>query len=232
MWAWLFTGRLLVVLFALLNLSACVGIYHPFYPDKWEARPSIAENECIDIAGDYNIDGEDSKGKPSIPLTYFFWSGFSPRHWKESRLDEVYRVKIEQSTEIIKISAWKQVAEIANKELRRQSKLDSSSYMCTPDGIMVEGAGIPVHSLAGAIFQKLTLFKSSDGSLVLNDTNTGGGLALVIPAFVSMSEWNRYKQYTGRPQKQELAPCQIERDVDTEHSWIRVIPRGTVTRVR
>lgn len=232
MWTWLLTARLLVMLFVALILNACAAIYHPFYPEKWEARPSVAENECMDIAGNYDIDGEDGKGKPSIALTYFFWSGFSPRRWKESRLDEVYRVKIEQSTGIIKISAWKQDEKIAEKELRRQGKLDRTSYLCTPDGIMVEGAGLPVHSLAGVILQKLMLFKLSDNSLVLKHTDTGGGLALVIPAFVSVSEWNRYKQYTGQPQQQELTTDHNGQDIDTEHSWIRIIPRGSVTRVR
>ena len=174
-------------------MTACVVIYHPSYPEKWEARPSIAKNECTDIAGDYHVSGGNGKGERSIPLTYFFWSAFSPKHWKESGLGEVDHVKIEQGTEIIKISAWKQDAKIAEKEFRRQSELDTTSYICTDEGVRVEGAGLPVHSLAGVIFQKLTHFKLSNGSLVLKNTDTGGGLALVIPAFMSTSDWGRYR---------------------------------------
>ena len=192
MWTRVFAGRFLIVLFALLILNACVAVYHPFYPKKWEARPSIADNECTDIAGEYHIDGDNGKNQPSIPLTYFFWSGFSPKRWKESGLNQVYRVKIEQSTETIKISAWKQENKIAERMLHKRSELDHTSYTCTHDGIMVEGAGLPVHSVAGVIFQKLTLMKLSDGSLVLKHTDTGGGLALVIPFFMSTSEWARY----------------------------------------
>lgn len=186
----LYLVRLFVYLPALSVQTACVYVSHPSYPEQWGVQPSIADNVCTDIAGDF----EDN----SRSFVRFFWSDFNQIQWKAAGLNETNHLKIEQGNDVIRISAWGVNANIAQIELRKQTELgsfDRNGYMCTNEGIVARGAGPSVHDLAGYIARKLTLFKVNDGTLIVKNTDTGGGLALLIPAFESASEWHRYVPY-------------------------------------
>jgi hypothetical protein len=193
-------GTRCVFLIGLVALSGCVQIYHPSYPEGWGNRPFIAENACVEVSGDFQNSGKShSDENDAGTLVRFFWSSFNQIQWRESGLDSVDHLRIDQGEDVIKISAWDLRTKIAQIELKRQADLgvfDRSGYCCTNEGLIARGAGPAIHALAGFVGQELTIFKLSNGSLVVKNTDTGGGLAVIVPGFESISEWHRYDPYT------------------------------------
>jgi TonB family protein len=78
---------------------------------------------------------------------------------------------------------------IAQKELRKGER---NGYLCTTEGIVVKGDFPHVHGLAGYVGVTYTLFKISEGGLIVKSKQSGGGLALIMPVYSSESFWYRY----------------------------------------
>jgi hypothetical protein len=187
------SGKLLVVLTTVSNLAACVHISHPPYPDRWESPPSIAENVCTDLSGTFNASGEGPKGeRPKLPDVFWGRTEFKQNGWPDSKFAAASHVTIEQTTETLIVSVWANTTMIARKELR---KGEGNGYLCTTKGIAVKGEFPYVGGLAGYVGQTYTLFKVSDGGLIVKSEDTGGGLALLIPVYASESFWYRYPPY-------------------------------------
>lgn len=186
-------GRFFVLLLFLATLAACVVIDHAPYPGRWGDRPPIANTSCTDISGSFNVLGESASGDrdKTSSLIRFFWSDFNQIQWAASRMGDATHVTIEQNVDTVTISAWTNTRRIAQREFKKSE----NDYLCTAEGVSARGVGPSVHGLAGYIGQKVTLFKVDDGNLVVKVDESGGGLALVIPAYGSTTYWKRYRPY-------------------------------------
>jgi hypothetical protein len=148
----------------------------------------------MDISGSFDVLGESGTGYRDeySSLIRFFWSDFNRIAWEKARLEHSSHVTFVQQDNKITVSAWDNATGLAEREF---VKGEENGYQCTAEGISLKGVGPSVHGLVGFIGQNLTFFKAGDGSLTVKVEESGGGLALVIPAYGNETHWKRYRPY-------------------------------------
>jgi hypothetical protein len=180
--------RFLLVLFATVNMTACMELHH--YPTDWEKPQNVFQDGCADITGDFHNYGINWKGVnvKTDSLDMVFWSNLEKGLW-ENKLKATH-ITIEQSGEVLKISAWRDNKLIARKELRKGEK---NGYKCTAEGINIEDPNYA--PLLGYYGSSFTLFKTTDNALISKADIVAIGLIYVIPAAGGGTYWHRYPSY-------------------------------------
>jgi hypothetical protein len=186
--------RELGLLAAASMLTSCIVIDDHPYPNGWEEPLPVPENACTDISGTFDDYGQGDRQKSSWTgvevrgLSMYFWPS---NQWKHLRAAKY--VVIEQSEKAMKVSVWTLTELVALRELKRNG---IDGYSCTRKGIAMDRPG---HSsddnFSGYANRTVTLFKDSEGSMVLKLENSGGGMFTIIPTYVAYTLWRRYPRF-------------------------------------
>ena len=180
-------------LLAVLLLTSCID-HHP-YPGGWEKPLLTPENKCADIRGtfDDNGQGENEQNKwtgTSVSgLGRYFWP---TKEWimlYGKNGDTSKHVVLKQSDNVIKVSVWTMNELIAERELKKD---DNDGYRCTAQGVVLNRPGNPFRGFQGRVNRTLTLFKDSEGALLLKKEESGVGLAYIVPLYIAHTLWRRY----------------------------------------
>jgi hypothetical protein len=186
--------RGVLALLAVVSLTSCIIIEDHPYPNSWEKPRSVPESACVDISGTFDDYGQGNREKNEwtgvevLGLSIYFWPS---NKWKYQ--PRAQYVVIEQSERVIKASVWTLTELVAQRELKRD---EVDGYSCTKQGIALDRPG---HSsddnFIGYGNRTVTLFKDSEGSMVLKLENSGGGMFVILPIYVADTLWRRYPRF-------------------------------------
>ncbi len=180
---------------ATIFLTGCISS-HMKYPAAWAPLSSVEKDTCPSITGKYQIVSEPRSTHYSCK---YIGRGHSCRSLAEELIGEDV---------VLAQHSWLEIEEIGEVELKVTTSTDAisedtlvtsekvMSFGCNENGVIVKVSG-EFRAEDGAIgfnsgFRKYFL-TASDGSLVMKETSSGGGLVFVVPVAGSSMEWWKWQ---------------------------------------
>jgi hypothetical protein len=164
----------------LLILSACT--FHEKYPPDW--APLVkASKDCLTITGIYNDDS--SKKQPSLSHVL---TGIVV---KSPDLNKSNYVQINKGdNDVLIVTVWNENTRLVEKIYKKDD------YMCSDQGIEIsKGVEVLTEWILGLAWDKYTLMRAADGSLVVIYGTSGFGLfGALFPVAADEIQYYKYPQ--------------------------------------
>ena len=163
----------------LLILCSCV--FHEQYPTDW--APFVKPSEdCLTISGTYN------DYTPSTPFLSFFLTG---QELKSPNVNKTNYVQIKRggNDEFI-VTVWNEHTKLTEKIYKK------NDYICSDEGLEIsKGTEVLTEWILGLHWDKITLMKASDDSLVVLYKTSGFGLfGAIFPIAADGIQYYKYPQ--------------------------------------
>jgi hypothetical protein len=182
-----------ILIFACLFSTSC--FFYQTYPNQWAPREKQRNKDCWQILGTYNDAGETAGKKPqtvSLSGIIFGWGNRATSNSQDT--PDGISVKIAKLTEdSMEISTWKD----GKQEYARSYSRSLEEFSCSSKGISISqgrstsaGEG---YSISYA-WRHLNLAINKEGSLVLEQVESGFGAFLLIPVVGGGSSWSMFKR--------------------------------------
>jgi len=168
----------ILFIFLWLILAACS--FHEQYPPNW--APLVkASKDCSTITGIYNDDG--SKKQPALS---YVLTGIDVKLPDLDKTNYVHISKVDN--DMLIVTALHDNTILAEKIYKKDD------YICSDQGIEIsKGAEVSTDWVLGLSWDKVTLIKASDGSLVVMYGSSGFGLfGALIPVAADEIKYYRY----------------------------------------
>jgi hypothetical protein len=171
-----------VILFICLSLILCACAFHEQYPPDWAplVKPS---KDCLTITGIYNDDS--SKKQPALS---HMLTGIKV---KSPDLDKTNYVQIDKGdNDVLIVTVWNENTRVAEKIYKKDD------YTCSNEGMEISrGVEVLTEWILGLAWDKFTLMKASDGSLVVIYGTSGFGLfGALVPVAADGIQYYKYSQ--------------------------------------
>ena len=172
-----------ITLFISLSLIMCSCTFHEQYPPDW--APLVKPpKDCFIITGKYNNDDNSTK-KHSLSD---WLTGIKLESPDSNKIDYVQIEKGEDDALIVTV--WNENSKFAEKIYKK------NDYECSDEGMEIsKGVEVSTEWVLGLSWEKVTLTKAVDGSLVVMYGGSGFGLfGALVPVAVDGLQYYKYPQ--------------------------------------
>jgi len=173
---------------AALLLAACSFDSQP-YPRYWSPMV-MNQTDCPDLSGHYQIDNADCKDHRCAPLYSQFSQSFEPGRPLRRALREVELQGVREGRLLINYPAVDDgPGQTFSLQRGKDFQCESGQAVFEQPGYFIVGEGaIGRHGAVRRYFSR-----TMDGSLVMRETSSAGGIAfLFIPVYLSSETWTRW----------------------------------------
>ena len=163
---------------ALVCCTSCIRIERQDFPQRW-APVAASAAACPDLTARYT---NSDQGRPSVPLAKWML----PR--STYSLETIARVDLSGPTDG---SVTVRLVDTSGAELAVRTLKEGTQYRCENGWLVVllEGHVLPAATAYTSIGR---LARGRDGNLIVDATETAGGIVGVVPGYANARSWHRY----------------------------------------